>query len=72
MKIDKLGRVVIPMQIRKQLKIADNDELEINVIDEAIVIRSSRNRCKICAKSEIVCSDLGICQSCISIIKAIK
>ena len=38
-RIDDLGRIVIPKEIRKNLKIRDSDELEINVIDNKIVLK---------------------------------
>ena len=37
-RIDELGRIVIPKEIRKNLKIKDNDQLEINIIDNKIVL----------------------------------
>ena len=37
-RIDELGRLVIPKEIRKNLRIKDNDELEINVIDNSIIL----------------------------------
>ena len=37
-RIDDLGRLVIPKDIRKVLKIKNNDQLEINVIDNKIVL----------------------------------
>ena len=37
-RIDDLGRIVIPKEIRKNLKIRDSDEIEINVIDDKIVL----------------------------------
>ena len=35
-RIDELGRIVIPKEIRKNLKIRNNDELLINVSDNNI------------------------------------
>lgn len=37
-RVDELGRIVIPKEIRKNLKIRDNDELLINVNDDNIVL----------------------------------
>ena len=37
-RIDELGRLVIPKEIRKNLKIKNNDQLEIEVIDNKIVL----------------------------------
>lgn len=37
-KIDKLGRVVIPKEMAKQLNIYPNDELKIDVVNDEIVI----------------------------------
>lgn len=38
-KIDELGRVVIPKDIRKTVKIKENDDLEINCNGDEIIIR---------------------------------
>ena len=37
-RIDELGRIVIPKEIRKNLKIRNNDELLINVNDDSIIL----------------------------------
>ena len=37
-RIDELGRLVIPKEIRNNLKIKDNDQIEITVIDNKIVL----------------------------------
>ena len=37
-RIDDLGRVVIPKEIRRNLKIKDSEEVEISVIDNKIVL----------------------------------
>lgn len=37
-RIDELGRLVIPKEIRKNLKIKDNDQVEINVTDNKIIL----------------------------------
>ena len=42
-RIDDLGRLVIPKEIRKNLRIRDNDQIEINVIDNKIVLNKYNN-----------------------------
>ena len=37
-RIDELGRLVIPKEIRKNLKIKDNDQIEINIVDDKILL----------------------------------
>ena len=37
-RIDELGRLVIPKEIRKNLKIKDNDQIEISILDDKIVL----------------------------------
>ena len=38
-RIDELGRLVIPKEIRKNLKIKDNDQVEILVVNDEIVLK---------------------------------
>ena len=38
-RIDELGRLVIPKEIRKNLKIKDNDQVEITIIDDKIILK---------------------------------
>ena len=40
-RIDVLGRIVLPKQIRDELKINDNDELEIFVKDDTVVLKKT-------------------------------
>ena len=42
-RIDELGRIVIPKEIRKNLKIKDNDQVEISVVDNRIVLKKHDN-----------------------------
>lgn len=42
-RIDELGRLVIPKEIRKNLKIRDNDQVEITVVENKIVLSKYDN-----------------------------
>lgn len=37
-RVDSLGRIVIPKEIRKVLKIKENEQVEINVLEDSIVL----------------------------------
>ena len=37
-RVDSLGRIVIPKEIRKVLKIKENEQVEINILDDGILL----------------------------------
>lgn len=71
--LDGLGRVVIPMSIRKMLKITTDDTLEIYTEGDKIIIKKYDPFCVFCG-SENEISDFDgrkICKKCIEKIKEI-
>lgn len=70
-KIDGLGRIVIPMDIRNKLEIAENDPLEIHVEGSSIVLRKYEPDCTFCGSSRNVVEYKGknVCEKCISELK---
>ena len=70
-KIDGLGRIVIPMEIRNKLEIAENDPLEIHVEGSSIVLRKYEPDCTFCGSSRNVVEYKGknVCEKCISELK---
>ena len=48
-KVDELGRVVLPIELRRNLGIGEKDELEIFINDDQIVLkkRTNANACQI-------------------------
>ena len=46
-RIDDLGRVVIPKEIRKNLNIKENDSLEIFIDGENIILKKYSNLSKV-------------------------
>ncbi len=66
--IDRLGRVVIPMDIRKSLSISAGDVLKISSDTDRIILQKAENQCVFCGSTEDL-TELErkfICQSCIS------
>ena len=69
--LDKLGRVVIPIRVRRAMNIDEKSALELNVVKGKIVIRKMGDYCKICQSSIDNKLELGICSACVKRIKNI-
>ena len=66
-KIDKLGRIVLPVELRKTLGITERDDIEIAVDGDAIVLRKHVERCIFCGSDNEVTDFHGknICADCL-------
>ncbi len=66
-KVDELGRIVLPIEIRRTLDIAERDELEIFMDNDQIVLQKFEPSCIFCSSSQGLISYHGknICQECI-------
>ena len=67
-RIDELGRIVIPKEIRRSFKIKDRDLLEIFIEGDSIVLKKATSMCVICNSEEQIetVNDKFICQKCIT------
>ncbi len=65
-KIDELGRVVIPMEMRRTMNIGDGDAFEIFVDGEHIVLSKYLPLCLFCGSGEDIAEYCGrkICKRC--------
>lgn len=65
-KVDELGRVVIPIEIRNQFNIMEKDPIEIYVDGSSIVLKKFEPNCLFCGASKDLLSynDKLICSSC--------
>ncbi|NMA48424.1 MAG: AbrB/MazE/SpoVT family DNA-binding domain-containing protein [Tissierellia bacterium] len=65
-KLDALGRVVIPIELRRTLDIKVKDPLEIFVDDDKIVLKKFSPSCIFCGESKDIFDFKGkkVCQSC--------
>ena len=50
-KVDELGRIVLPVELRRMLDISERDELEIYLDDDKIVLERYEPSCLFCGKS---------------------
>jgi len=58
-KVDELGRIVLPVELRRTLNIAERDALEIYVDDDRIILRKYEPSCIFCGNSKDVVSFKG-------------
>lgn len=66
-KLDDLGRIVLPIELRRTLDIADKSPLEIFVEGNSIVLRKYESSCVFCGgKSAVEHRNRGICAKCLS------
>lgn len=65
-KIDDLGRVVLPMELRKRMDIAEKDSMEIFVDGSTIILKKYEPSCIFCgeAKDVTVYKGKNICSHC--------
>ena len=67
-KVDELGRVVIPIELRRTLGIGEKDALEIYVDGERIMLKKYEPACVFYGNAESVIYYKGkiVCNNCIS------
>ncbi|SCG82686.1 Transition state regulatory protein abrB [Proteiniborus sp. DW1] len=65
-KVDNLGRVVLPMELRRTLDIKENDPLEIFVEDDQIILKKYAPACIFCGEAKDVKNFKGknVCGEC--------
>ena len=65
-KVDELGRIVLPIELRRVLDIAERDELEIFMDNDKIVLKKFEPSCIFCNADENLISFKGknVCQTC--------
>lgn len=65
-KVDELGRVVIPIELRRTLGIAVKDPLEIYVDTDRIILKKYLPACIFCGNAEDLINFKGknICKTC--------
>ena len=66
-KVDDLGRIVLPIELRRTLDIAERDEIEIYMEDDRIILQKFEPACIFCASSRGLITYRGknVCQECV-------
>jgi transcriptional pleiotropic regulator of transition state genes len=67
-KVDELGRIVVPIEIRRTMDIAIKDTLEIYVEGDMIILKKYHPACIFCEDATNVISYKGkmICRNCLA------
>ncbi len=73
-RVDELGRVVIPIEIRTQVSISEKDPMEIYVEGNSIILKKYQPNCIFCGGSKKLLDFEGklICKKCASNISKIN
>lgn len=67
-KVDELGRIVLPMEIRNTLEINPKDPLEIFVEGDKIILTKYEPCCIFCGSTEdnVALNEKRVCKACIA------
>ena len=73
-KVDELGRVVIPIELRRTLDIAENDALEIYVDGDKIILRKYEPACIFCGNADNIRKfhEKNICADCLQELRRVS
>jgi AbrB family transcriptional regulator, transcriptional pleiotropic regulator of transition state genes len=65
-RIDELGRVVVPSELRRVISLREGDELEISVDGERIILQKRQDVCLFCSAEnpELEFKHRRICRAC--------
>ncbi|MEG0830427.1 MAG: AbrB/MazE/SpoVT family DNA-binding domain-containing protein [Anaerovoracaceae bacterium] len=72
-KVDELGRIVLPIELRRTLNIKIKDPIEIYVDGDMIMLKKYEPSCIFCGSNESihVINGKNICQNCIDELKTL-
>lgn len=70
-KVDELGRIVLPIELRRNLDIGEKDSLEIYMDGASIVLKKYEPSCVFCsdAKNVIHYKGKNVCANCLKELK---
>ncbi len=73
-KVDELGRIVLPVEVRNRLGLASKDGVEIFVEKDRVILKKYMPCCIFCGDADNVTyfKDKLICRNCLESIKAGK
>ena len=72
-RIDELGRITLPMELRRNFDLAEKDALEIYVESDKIILKKYEPSCVFCGEAKDVINYKGkiICRKCLDEMKEV-
>lgn len=66
-KIDELGRIVLPIELRRSMELGEKDAVEIFTDGDGIVLKKYQPHCIFCGNDKAVVNFKGknICRNCL-------
>ena len=66
-KVDELGRIVLPIELRRTLDIAERDELDLYLENDRIILQTFEPACVVCGSTRSLISyrRKNVCQDCV-------
>ncbi len=72
-KVDELGRIVLPIELRRTLDIGERDALEIYLDGDTVILKKYAPSCVFCGGTKGIVSYKGknVCASCLRDLKQV-
>ncbi len=72
-KVDELGRIVLPIEMRRTLDIAEKDALEIYVEGSSVILKKYKPSCIFCDSNKDIVTFKGknVCPKCLRELKGL-
>ena len=66
-KLDELGRIVLPIEMRRTFNLAEKDAVEIYVEGDTIILKKHQPNCILCGEAKNLIDYKGklVCKSCV-------
>lgn len=66
-KLDELGRIVLPIEMRRTFNLAEKDAVEIYVEGDSIILKKHQPNCILCGEAKNLIDYKGklVCKSCV-------
>ena len=73
-KVDELGRIVLPVELRRTLEINEKDDVEIYVDGASIILKKYRPTCVFCngVKNIVKFKGKNICSECLADLQKLR